>query len=197
MARNKFCAIKTTVDGKRCMKCDCVLTPRRTEGRKQFADRLFCSVKCRAAHKPPILETLSKRSKINLATGCVEWVGSKNNRGYGQIRINYKCKLAHRVSLEATGQTLSQSDIVMHSCDNPCCINPFHLKVGSPSENVLDAVNKGRKIGAGRKLTSSDASEAKRLLREGMSQARVGEKLGVCRGTIQCIVDGRTWRGVQ
>jgi hypothetical protein len=76
---------------------------------------------------------------------CWEWLGAKNNRGYGQLRVNHKSVLAHRLSvLISTGEPPPESLLVCHHCDNPGCVNPKHLFVGTYSDNVVDMYNKGR-----------------------------------------------------
>jgi hypothetical protein len=77
---------------------------------------------------------------------CLEFCGSRNNRGYGKVTHRQKSYLAHRLVAElTTGCPLRRRDVVMHECDNPRCINPCHLKVATQSENIKDAYTKGRR----------------------------------------------------
>jgi hypothetical protein len=77
---------------------------------------------------------------------CIEWTGSKDAYGYGQIRRNNKLIKAHRVALaEDEGIELPPSSVkCRHSCDNPGCINPKHLSWGTQRDNIQDAVERGR-----------------------------------------------------
>lgn len=81
-------------------------------------------------------------------SGCWEWIGSKYSSGYGQTSINNKKFTAHRISYELfIGDYIKGMDIC-HSCDNPSCVSPFHLFLGTRLENMQDMVAKGR----GRKM---------------------------------------------
>lgn len=78
---------------------------------------------------------------------CVEFVGAKNRDGYGVLsRAVNGSRLAHRAALaEALGRPLE--GIVLHSCDNPPCINPAHLREGTHADNIADAMSRGRNRG--------------------------------------------------
>lgn len=77
---------------------------------------------------------------------CWLWTGLKQkDRGYGKIwTSNKKCEGAHRLSLRLHGKELPDHCIVMHTCDNPSCVNPEHLQIGSHRDNQIDKVIKGR-----------------------------------------------------
>lgn len=72
---------------------------------------------------------------------CWEWEGRINNRGYGRIGHEY----AHRVICELTYGPPGPDEVVLHSCDNPPCCNPGHVRWGSQSENVQESYDKGRR----------------------------------------------------
>ena len=92
-----------------------------------------------------LIERLLDKIEINNTTGCWEFQGGRNNLGYGMIRDDKKMRTAHRVSYEEHSQTKIPSHlVVMHSCDNPCCVNPKHLSLGTRSDNTRDMINKGR-----------------------------------------------------
>jgi hypothetical protein len=92
-----------------------------------------------------LLDRLLNKIKIDNNTNCWLWQGGKNNIGYGMIRDDKKMRTAHRVSYEEHNQTkIPYNLVVMHSCDNPCCVNPKHLSVGTRSDNSKDMMSKGR-----------------------------------------------------
>jgi hypothetical protein len=82
-------------------------------------------------------------------TGCWNWTGPKSEKGYGRIRVKRRLVLPHRVVAAASGIVRSVTDpeaddYVLHSCDNPSCCNPAHLRAGTMSDNMQDCVAKGR-----------------------------------------------------
>lgn len=95
------------------------------------------------------MKTLTDRfwPKVSRAdVGCWEWTGSKDRDGYGRIRIGDRPVMAHRVSYEMHHGEIPDGAVVMHSCDNPACVRPTHLKIGSQADNITDRHLKGRTI---------------------------------------------------
>lgn len=93
-------------------------------------------------------------SKINKGAGCWTWLGETNIEQYGLVSITDPDKtsrsgskrlMAHKVAYELTKGIIPPGQVVMHSCDNPRCVRPDHLSVGSIRDNTLDCINKGRR----------------------------------------------------
>jgi hypothetical protein len=80
--------------------------------------------------------------------GCWTWKGWKNAKGYGRFQIELNSVIAHRVSFFLDTGTLNENLLVCHSCDNPSCVNPAHLFLGTAKDNAYDCIAKGRHISA-------------------------------------------------
>ena len=77
-------------------------------------------------------------------SGCWEWTGYRSHDGYGQFTLFGKGWRAHRASHVLFIGEIPDGYFVLHSCDNPPCVNPAHLRAGTPKENVQDMVERGR-----------------------------------------------------
>mgnify|MGYP001602115842 FL=1 len=136
------------------------------------------------------------------------WPWSRSGvRDYGRILFNGQRQLAHRVAYElATGSPPADDVEVCHHCDNPACVNPSHLFLGTHADNMRDAAVKGRmrpnpsrgEASSRAKLRADDV-RAIRSIRsaEGLSHAVLARRFGVCEQSIKFILDGKTWRSVQ
>ena len=80
-------------------------------------------------------------------SGCIEFMGKRQNKGYGHIGSGGhkgRTLLAHRVAWELANGPIPDGLLVCHRCDNPPCCNPEHLFLGTKSDNALDQIGKGR-----------------------------------------------------
>lgn len=128
---------------------------------------------------------------------CWPWLGAGKGNGYGNIRANGRNITAHRRSYELFVGPVSDGLDVCHSCDNRSCVNPDHLFLGTRTENVDDARQKGRLTGGKRKhLRESTVQEIRRRLAGGMSARRVSADTGVGYSTIKNIEKGQSYVGI-
>lgn len=158
---------------------------------------------CMRTRKVAMVEVLASIPKD--FTGCVEWNGARRKSGYGRTRFNNTYHFAHRVSYVISND-LSIHDIaglvIRHRCDNPPCVNPNHLVVGTQADNCRDMHERGRgRIGAlppeinGKgMLTAEAASIIRAQLRSGEGCTKIARDHGVSHSTILDIKHGRTWR---
>lgn len=101
----------------------------------------------------------SWNNKFVVSPGCWNWARGKDLDGYGAYRINGIQKKAHRYSYELYVGPIPDGLVVMHSCDNPSCVNPDHLSLGTNAGNQADKVKKGRQA-IGQRVGSSRLNES-------------------------------------
>ena len=140
---------------------------------------------------------------------CWEWQGAKTDSGYGVIGRGGRGKgnaKAHRVSYEMFhGVTLTPDQVVMHRCDNPACINPWHLALGTHADNHADMRSKGRDVppphyrgmhNPAAKLDDSKVLEIFLMSRAGLSTRQIAKHFGVSRYAVGAVLKQKTWSHV-
>ena len=134
-------------------------------------------------------------------SGCWLWLASLNN-GYGQFRRDDgSIILAHRYSYLLHNENAIDRLVVMHYCDNPLCVNPEHLILGTQAENVMDMHHKGRAKKRG--LIGEAHGQAKlneekvRLIRASENSiAAIAKEFDVSRATIYDVLNRKIWKHV-
>jgi hypothetical protein len=125
---------------------------------------------------------------------CLIWPFSIKPDGYAQVRFNGASTNAHRVMcMLAHGECPLDKNEAAHSCRNPKCVNPMHLRWATWEENNADKIGHGT---ISRKLSEKDVLEI-RLLSETLSQRKIAARFGVSRNTIVCIQKGKTWNAAR
>lgn len=79
-------------------------------------------------------------------SGCIEWTGPRLKSGYGRVWSQGKMKRAHRVAYEDEYGPIPEGMSVLHTCDNPPCVRPEHLFIGTQLDNIRDMDRKGRRV---------------------------------------------------
>jgi hypothetical protein len=120
---------------------------------------------------------------------CWLWAGAKCSFGYGNVRWGPRGRTrqikAHRLAFEYANGEIPMGLCVLHRCDNPSCVNPAHLFLGTRGDNNADKVAKGRQpnhrgtANPMAKLTKEDAASIRDMLAAGMSQAKIAQSFGV------------------
>lgn len=126
-----------------------------------------------------------------------------SHNGYGQTNRNGKNIRAHRYTYEQAFGPIPMGLVVMHDCpggDNPRCVNPAHLKLGTVIENRADCVAKqrharGAKM-AGAKLTDEQVVAIRSLAAQGIQQEVIAQRFGITQPTVGNIASGKTWKHV-
>lgn len=92
---------------------------------------------------PTLLRKLMAKAKPS-ASGCIEWAGWRMAAGYGSMYHRGRSQPTHRLAYMAAKGPIPDGLFVLHSCDNPPCINPDHLSVGTNKDNILQCIERGR-----------------------------------------------------
>lgn len=143
---------------------------------------------------PPWVRFWSKVSK-NDGDGCWEWTGVIQNEGYGRFWLKPKMITAHRFSYELHHGAIKCGALVLHRCDNPKCVRPDHLFLGTPADNMQDMLKKDRKRGI--VLSVPTVKDIKRRLHTGECYKAIARDLGVTANSVYFIKIGKTWATIQ
>jgi hypothetical protein len=159
-----------------------------------------------------VVERFHEKWEVNEKTGCWDWKASVAGKGYGQMKIPGMRKqvYAHRLSYVihypvATGVRWWNNEIprglcVCHVCDNPLCVKPSHLFLGTAKDNLQDMKAKDRHLKGERnakaKLTENKVIHIHRLSDSGVSQGKIAQAYGVSQGQVFKILHGIRWNDV-
>ena len=151
------------------------------------------------------MEDFLDNTRINVSTGCWEWQGYKDRDGYGQMGFENKNRLVHRLAYMLYNQCTEEDikgKVIMHLCDNPSCVNPEHLQIGTQKDNIQDCIQKGRRANRkgeqnpNAKLTEYQAQKIRELYQLGISQEELAKMFNVARRTIYNVRKNISWSHV-
>lgn len=143
--------------------------------------------------------------KILITDDCWKWTASKYHDGYGIFRKGSKIHRAHRISYEIFIGEIPDDMLVCHHCDNPACVKPSHLFLGTIQDNIQDKCDKGRASGGSlkgedspsHKFTEDIVKNIRLLYATGkFSYSKLSKKFGVSKPTVKDMVKRRTWRHI-
>ena len=155
----------------------------------------------------PLADRFWEKVDVRSPSQCWEWTAAKDRYGYGRmfVDVDNRSIRSHRVSYELNKGAIPEGMFVLHSCNNPKCVNPKHLRTGTQQDNIRDKVLSGtchRPAGSkhsGSKLTEEQAyaikAIAKRKLGHGVNDF-LSRWLGVNHRTISNIATGKRWRHI-
>jgi len=124
---------------------------------------------------------------------CWEWQAYSDRNGYGRFKLDGKARRAHRVAIRLDGRNPTGT-VVRHTCDNPGCVNPHHLKRGTQRENVRDMVQRDRQPRGARNGQSKLTREQVMKIRESSRPSRMlADMYGVAPSTIRMVRTGGSW----
>ena len=138
--------------------------------------------------------------KIDRSGECWVWTAQRDDDGYGRVQIGKTPRRPHRVAYEIAYGAIPAGALVLHRCDNPSCVRPDHLFLGTHADNVRDRDAKGRTARGSRQggaiLDEARVARMRSLRRSGVSARRLATSFGVSEPTVYAVLSRRMWRHV-
>lgn len=148
-------------------------------------------------------------SKADTSGSCWMWTGGRDKDGYGRFAVSVgrfdgrqrqKHMRAHRLAYVLSKGAIPTGKLVLHSCDQPGCVNPDHLRVGTQKQNRADAVARGRvpsgMLHHSAKLSRSDVIEIRKRRANGEKLQELADSFGITFGHVSAICKRQSWRHV-
>lgn len=139
---------------------------------------------------------LARGWKEDETTGCHVWQKGPRSHPYGRMKHKGVSHYTHRVAWTLAYGPIPPGMVVQHSCDNPACVNPHHLRVGTQHDNVHDSMSKGRKPPIERKLSWYDAVAIREAWERGrgkIKQVDMAQMWGISEQHVNNIIHYRKW----
>lgn len=183
-----------------CQCCGKLIIRKITDKQSAWNRRKYCNYSCSITKRntdkdefpnDPIsrCKVLLRRTKKN-NYGCLEWEGAKNKAGYGEALICGRHWKAHRAIYHYLVASIPENMNVCHKCDNPSCINPEHLFLGTQSDNVMDMVYKERNRNGNKlMMTKNIKTQLLKKLGEGVPKPLVAIEFGISLQTVYNVIN--------
>jgi len=198
-----YCSQKCNAIHHRKAPQTCPQCGKQLQGR-QLGRNTYCSNKCARLVRMQGFEH-AFWGRVDRSAGddkCWIWLGYKVDKGYGQVGRECKVVLVHRVAYELTYGHIRPGLYVCHSCDNPSCVNPLHLFLGTAADNAMDMIRKNRQANGAHKLSPDEVREIRLLYERGRGGGGYGnsrllaEKYGVDQTVIQAVAQGKRYKHI-
>lgn len=193
----------TRVNEKTCANCGCSFTKDKRNTWAYWEKAKYCGHACagigvarlKAEQRPSIEEKFWLN--VEKEDGCWPWTGSTDKDGYGILEYEGKFFRANVFSLKLDGRPVPQGQYACHTCDNPPCVRPDHLYPGTPTQNMADALARGRlQIGErhyAAKLTEASVVE---IRNSHETDKTLAERYGVSDSLIYLVRARKCWKHV-
>jgi hypothetical protein len=165
----------------------------------------YCSRKCRgkAERVGPAEERFKEFIGETNERGCIVWSGYKSHDGYGRFYMGNNITVAaHRFSYEINCGPIPDNLQVLHKCDNPPCVNPEHLFLGTPNDNAKDRAKKGRQqrhhgeSNPNSKVSVEDVKEIRKMHKQGYTSKQIAELFPIASSSIRRIYSRKDWKHI-
>jgi len=144
--------------------------------------------------------------RFDSVTGCYNWIASVERKGYGKFKVAGRFLPAHRWAWERKNGPIPPGMLACHRCDNPRCVNPDHIFLGTHQDNVDDMIKKGRmvrKVGEvgdlnpNAKLDAASVVDMRQLNRtQGFGARRLAKRFNISRTQAKRIITGVSWTSI-
>lgn len=149
------------------------------------------------------IATILGRYSVEPSSGCWIWSAYKNRRGYGVVSHNGRLWKAHRFFYHYLVEPIDADGVICHRCDNPSCVNPAHLFMGSQRDNLLDCIAKGRarrrdQRGENNHCAKLTAEQVRHIRRhETGTQREIAARYGVTQTVISDVLRRKSFAGIE
>ncbi len=175
------------------------------KNQRKYCSHYCVSVGANKARQQKMLNTRENRfwQKVDKSDGCWLWVSYIGEHGYGVLKYDGKVDLAHRVSWNISNPQRQCGDLcVLHRCDNPPCVRPDHLFLGTKQDNSDDMVMKGRsydkrgQLNPNNKLTPREVEQILELKGK-LKQKEIAAIFGINQPHVSRILRRVAWKGLK